>query len=73
MGKYRHDYARKIRISLLPMVDVAMLSPHIYTQYYFCFGFTWTGTPWLYPAEVNSLRMRGRGAAFSTMNNWLCK
>ncbi|KAK3714328.1 hypothetical protein LTR37_007914 [Vermiconidia calcicola] len=28
--------------------------------------------PWLYPAEINSQRMRNRGASISTTTNWLC-
>lgn len=28
--------------------------------------------PWLYPAEINSQRMRNRGASISTTMNWLC-
>ncbi|KII95678.1 hypothetical protein PLICRDRAFT_170294 [Plicaturopsis crispa FD-325 SS-3] len=39
--------------------------------FYFCFGLTWNGAPWLYGPEVNSLRMRNKGSAFSVCNNWL--
>ncbi|KAL9053292.1 MAG: hypothetical protein Q9162_004843 [Coniocarpon cinnabarinum] len=39
--------------------------------YYVFFGFGWQGIPWLYPAEVNSLGMRTRGAALGTATNWI--
>lgn len=39
--------------------------------YYIFFGFGWQGIPWLYPAEVNSLGMRTRGAALGAATNWI--
>ncbi|KAI5812965.1 general substrate transporter [Pyronema omphalodes] len=35
------------------------------------FGATWLPLPWLYPAEINPLRTRGKANAISTINNWL--
>ncbi|CCX15963.1 Similar to Sugar transporter STL1; acc. no. P39932 [Pyronema omphalodes CBS 100304] len=35
------------------------------------FGATWLPLPWLYPAEINPLRTRGKANAVSTINNWL--
>jgi len=35
------------------------------------FGATWLPLPWLYPAEVNPLRTRGKANAVSTITNWL--
>lgn len=35
------------------------------------FGATWLTVPWLYPAEINSLRTRTRANALSTCCNWL--
>lgn len=35
------------------------------------FGATWLPLPWLYPAEINPLRTRGRANAVSTCSNWL--
>lgn len=39
--------------------------------YFLAFGFGWVATPWLYPAEVNSLSMRTKGAALATACDWL--
>lgn len=41
------------------------------TFYFLAFGFGWVATPWLYPAEVNSLSMRTKGAALATACDWL--
>lgn len=35
------------------------------------FGATWLPLPWLYPAEINPIRTRGRANAVSTITNWL--
>lgn len=35
------------------------------------FGATWLELPWLYPAEVNPLRIRTNANAVSTMTNWI--
>ena len=39
--------------------------------YFLAFGFGWVATPWLYPAEVNSLSMRTKGAALATAMDWI--
>ncbi|PPQ65041.1 hypothetical protein CVT26_015737 [Gymnopilus dilepis] len=39
--------------------------------YYVFFGICWQGVPWLYPAEINSLSMRTKGAALATASNWI--
>ena len=41
------------------------------TFYFLAFGFGWVATPWLYPAEINSLSMRTKGAALATACDWL--
>ena len=41
------------------------------TFYFLAFGLGWGPTPWLYPAEVNSLGMRTKGAALATACDWL--
>ena len=41
------------------------------TFYFLAYGFGWVATPWLYPAEVNSLGMRTKGAALATACDWL--
>ncbi|KAF4970583.1 hypothetical protein FZEAL_10003 [Fusarium zealandicum] len=35
------------------------------------FGATWLPLPWLYPAEINPLKTRGKANATSTCTNWL--
>ncbi|KAL8832634.1 MAG: hypothetical protein Q9191_000150 [Dirinaria sp. TL-2023a] len=39
--------------------------------YFIAFGFAWIAIPWLYPAEINSLSMRTKGAALATACDWL--
>lgn len=39
--------------------------------YFTAFSFGWISVPWLYPAEVNSLSMRSKGAALATASDWL--
>ncbi|KAL9101471.1 MAG: hypothetical protein Q9163_003266 [Psora crenata] len=40
-------------------------------MYFLAFGLGWGATPWLYPAEVNSLSMRTKGAALATASDWI--
>lgn len=40
--------------------------------YYTTFGLSWIAVPWLYPAEVNTQRMRISGAGVATATNWIC-
>jgi Sugar (and other) transporter. len=35
------------------------------------FGATWLALPWLYPAEINPVKTRGKANAVSTCTNWL--
>ena len=39
--------------------------------YFIAFGLGWVAVPWLYPAEINSLSMRTKGAALATAMDWL--
>ena len=39
--------------------------------YFVGFGFAWISIPWLYPAEINSLSIRTKGAALATAFDWL--
>ena len=41
------------------------------SAYFIAFGFAWIAIPWLYPAEINSLSMRTKGAALATACDWL--
>jgi len=38
--------------------------------YIIFFGSCWLPLPWLYPAELNPLRIRTKANAVSTMANW---
>ncbi|KAM5345669.1 hypothetical protein ACJ41O_011530 [Fusarium nematophilum] len=40
--------------------------------YYTTFGLSWIAVPWMYPAEVNTQRMRIAGAGVATATNWIC-
>lgn len=40
--------------------------------YYACYGLSFLSIPWLYPAEINSQRMRNFGVSASTTTNWVC-
>ncbi|KAF4549236.1 Sugar (and other) transporter-like protein 41 [Elsinoe fawcettii] len=40
--------------------------------YFTVFGLTWIAVPWIYPAEVNTQRMRIAGASIATATNWIC-
>lgn len=40
--------------------------------YFTAFSSGWISVPWLYPAEVNSLKFRTKGAALATAMDWLC-
>lgn len=40
--------------------------------YFTAFGTTWIAVPWMYPAEVNTQRMRIFGAGIATATNWIC-
>ncbi|KAJ6073400.1 hexose carrier protein [Penicillium canescens] len=39
--------------------------------YYTTFGLSWIAVPWMYPAEVNTQRMRIAGAGIATATNWI--
>ncbi|KAI0023346.1 hexose carrier protein [Xylariomycetidae sp. FL0641] len=39
--------------------------------YYIFYGLSFLSIPWLYPAEINSQRMRNVGASASTTTNWV--
>ena len=39
--------------------------------YFTSFSSGWISVPWLYPAEVNSLKFRTKGAALATACDWL--
>ncbi|EME89736.1 uncharacterized protein MYCFIDRAFT_71755 [Pseudocercospora fijiensis CIRAD86] len=51
--------------------EVASASVAFFFLYYVFFGIGMQGVPWLYPAEINSLSMRSKGAALGTATNWI--
>jgi len=51
--------------------EVASASVAFFFLYYVFFGIGFQGVPWLYPAEINGLAMRNKGAALGTATNWL--
>lgn len=50
---------------------LAEASVAFFFLYYVFFGIGMQGVPWLYPAEINSLAMRNKGAAMGTATNWI--
>lgn len=52
--------------------ETAKASVAFFFLYYVFFGIGFQGVPWLYPAEINSLSMKNKGAALGTATNWLC-
>ncbi|EMF16534.1 general substrate transporter [Sphaerulina musiva SO2202] len=65
-----------LRYSELPgyayQKEVASASVAFFFLYYVFFGIGMQGVPWLYPAEINGLSMRNKGAALGTATNWIC-
>jgi lipid-A-disaccharide synthase-like uncharacterized protein len=57
---------------LIPGTDAAAKGAAVgLFTYIASFGATWLPLPWLYPAEINPIRTRGRANAVSTITNWL--
>lgn len=58
--------------SLFPDSHLPGIIATIFIWLYFTtFSSGWISVPWLYPAEVNSLSMRTKGAALATACDWL--
>lgn len=45
----------------------------MYFLYYAAFALSFLNVSWIYPPEINSLRMRSMGASLASCSNWLCK
>lgn len=45
----------------------------MYFLYYAAFALSFLNVSWIYPPEVNSLKMRSMGASLASCSNWLCK
>ena len=67
--------ARKFIREIVPSKDAALVPGIVaavfMTLYFISFGLGWVAIPWLYPAEVNSLAMRTKGASLATACDWL--
>ncbi|WPG97487.1 general substrate transporter [Acrodontium crateriforme] len=50
---------------------LASASVAFFFLYYVFFGIGFQGVPWLYPAEINTLALRQKGAALGTATNWI--
>ena len=48
-----------------------ILATGFITLFFLSFGTSWCPIPWLYPAEINSLSLRTKGAALATAADWL--
>lgn len=44
----------------------------MYFLYYAAFALSFLNVSWLYPPEINSLKMRSMGASLASCSNWLC-
>lgn len=44
----------------------------MYFLYYAVFAVSFLNVPWMYPPEINTLRMRSMGGALASCSNWLC-
>lgn len=53
--------------ALIPGIVAAVFM----TLYFIAFGLGWVAVPWLYPAEINSLSMRTKGASLATACDWI--
>lgn len=45
----------------------------MYFLYYAAFALSFLNVSWIYPPEINSLKMRSMGASLASCSNWLCK
>lgn len=62
--------AAGLAVGTKPMLIVAVVFIFMYYTFY---GLSFLSIPFMYPAEINSQRMRNIGTSFSTMTNWcLC-
>lgn len=44
-----------------------------YFLYYAVFALSFLNVSWIYPPEINTLRMRSMGGALASCSNWLCE
>lgn len=57
----------------IPGVHGTILIVVMYFFYYAFFALSFLNVSWIYPPEINSLKMRSMGASLASCSNWLCK
>lgn len=57
----------------IPGTSGVTLIVAMYFLYYAAFALSFLNVSWLYPPEINSLKMRSMGASLASCSNWLCK
>lgn len=65
--RYNAYYGAKSELG----TKLASASVAFFFLYYVFFGIGYQGVPWLYPAEINTLGLRQKGAALGTATNWI--
>ncbi|KUI62552.1 Sugar transporter STL1 [Cytospora mali] len=55
----------------IPGTSGVTLIVAMYFLYYAAFAVSFLNVPWLYPPEINSLKMRSMGASLASCSNWL--
>lgn len=57
----------------IPGTKGTILIVVMYFFYYAAFALSFLNVSWIYPPEINSLKMRSMGASLASCSNWLCK
>lgn len=57
----------------IPGTSGTILIVVMYFLYYAAFALSFLNVSWIYPPEINSLKMRSSGASLASCSNWLCK
>lgn len=57
----------------IPGTKGTILIVVMYFLYYAAFALSFLNVSWIYPPEINSLKMRSMGASLASCSNWLCK
>lgn len=57
----------------IPGTKGTILIVVMYFLYYAAFALSFLNVSWIYPPEINSLKMRSMGASLASCSNWLCR
>ena len=65
-----------IALSVIPRHEqlrhvAGLVATVAFVLFFISFGSGWCAIPWLYPAEINSIGMRTKGAALASASDWL--